>query len=526
MKLRFNISEPTNTGSPDYIICNQASVFVSLTNLGLILDVGGTNIITTNDLSSVSFPTAPIVTTNGVTVIANLENSNYIRLDLSTFNLFSPPLVNFQISKTGYYSYTKSFEVYGNDLGQNPNLFPTTQTNPDFTLYLINQTNNSPQTHAFSSFIAYRKLWSENIYFYKSNSGIGSVKYINGSGDVISNISDGFVCSKDDYKIKQITNIGNDICMTSLKSITHFTFVPPFEGTTSCTDCDTECIVINTNNTTITNIDFTLLDTFAVDDNIVYPLNSITIDYNLIDFTGQVISTQNYSFNLTSVPEIFVPSLYPFNFVIPSVGDYIIQVVLSTPTSFGIPAIFTCTKNYPIKSCNSFEIQNTECNQFTIFNKGFTAFDVEISELQNDKTFLLISTITVPPLSSKVITHIEDNIFTYTINTGLTTLTYIVVNYCNLRTCLLKELFGLICSNKEGKCCDDCSRKNVYDFNALIINAHTYFNLLNSEYNFNYIYESLTPNKIDELFTLKSFLVRFKEYCESCNHICNCNKTH
>ena len=46
--------------------------------------------------------------------------------------------------------------------------------------------------------------------------------------------------------------------------------------------------------------------------------------------------------------------------------------------------------------------------------------------------------------------------------------------------------------------------------------------MLNNEYNFNYLYEALSINKINELYDLKSFLVRFEEYCLECNSVCNC----
>ncbi len=373
MKLRFNISEPINTGSPDYIICNQASSFISFSNLKLLLKIDGTNIINTNDLSSISFPTSPITTTNGYTIFIEKENTNYLVVNIDLINIWNLTTAEFQISKTNYYDYLKVFEIYGYDLGKNPNISPITDTNPDFNLILINKINNEidgKQTKAYSSFIAYKKPYTSELHFYKSNSGGGEIVYTNFNLEQISTSSDGFICTNNDYQLKQTCNLyyynntGRhllDSCTTNLLTVLNNNSFPTFEASTTCIDCNIECIVINTNNTSTTYIDYSLLSKFYVNDIEVNPYLTQSLIYRLIDFTGNVIQELTYTFDINPLPFVFDPSLYTFaGFQIPEVGDYIIQVEVS------VPNLYKCIKNYPIKSCNFYEIKNTNCNEFTV----------------------------------------------------------------------------------------------------------------------------------------------------------------
>lgn len=521
MKLRFNINTPNSTGSPDYTICNQASSFVSFTNLGLVLKIDGTDIINTANLASVSFPISPITTTNGLTVAVAIENTNYIKLTITGLtNIWDSTTAEFIVEKTGYYSFSKVFEIYGYDLGINPNV-AATSSNPKFDIVLIDKTNNEVnghQTKAYSSFIAYKKPYTNELYIYKNNSGGGQTLYYNSDLELISINTDGFICTSEDYDIKQTNNIissGSIIstCTTDFLTVLQQILIPTFEANTTCTNCDEECTVVGSTNNTTTYIDYNLLTVFIVDDVEVTPYLTQSLIYRLYDFTGNEIASQEHEFD---IDETYDPTAYKFeDFVLPEVGDYIIQVELS------VTDLYSCKKNYPVKSCNFYEIKNTDCNEFTIYNRSFEAFAVSISELQNDKTFAETANITIDALGNSVITHSEDGIFTYTIVVDDVTYTYIVINYCNLRTCLLAGISTLLCSSKEN--CDTCKAKNYYDFNTLIVTAHTYFNMLNSEYNFNYLYEAISDNKLNELYDLKTFLTRFKEYCIECNSICSCN---
>lgn len=535
MKLRFNIATLVDTGSPNYTICGQASTFIPNSvriydSLSLLLKIDGTTIINTADLTTYisTLPQGAITTTNGLSVTVAIENSYYLVVDINLVNIWDSTTAEFSISKAGYWSYNKVFEVFGYDLGQNPNV-AASLTNPNFDIKLINQTHNlvnGIQTKAYSSFIMYRRPFTSEVYIYKSNSGGGEVIYKDANLNILNIGVDGFVCVTGDFSVMQINNLYSydntgrtliSTCSTGYLLSTNVISFPTFGVSTSCTDCDSECVVINTPNTSIVNIDYSQLTQYTVDDILVNPYTTQVLTYNLIDFTGNIIQTLTYTFAINPLPYVYDQTLYPFTgFVIPEVGDYIIQVELS------VTGLYSCKKNYPVNGCNFYEVKNTDCNAFTIYNRGFADFDVSISELQDDMSFIEVSNVTVPALSNVVISHTDDNVYTYTVTKDGNTYIYVVVNYCNLRNCILLGLKNLICKKRDD-CCDDCRSKDYYDFNALMINAHTYFNMLNSEYNFNYFYDSLSPDKVSELYDLSSFLKRFKEYCLECNKVCNCN---
>lgn len=534
MKLRFNISTLVDTGSPDYTICGQASTFlpsaVSIyNNLSLLLKIDGTTIINTADLTTFNgtLPQSAIVTTNGYNVTVALENTYYLVIGIDMVNIWDITTAEFSIGKTGYWSYNKIFEIFGYDLGVNPNVVATAG-NPEFNLYLINKTNNEVngvQTKAYASFIYYRRPFTSELYIYKSNSGGGEVIYTDSDLVTLNIAVDGFICVAGDYSIKQTNNIYTydntgrvliSTCSTDFLLSTNVVAFPTFGGSTTCTTCDNECIVINTENTTTTNIDYSLLTTYMVDDTEVNPYTTQVLTYRVIDFTGNIIQEEEHTFDINPLPFTYDQTSYKFvDFVIPEIGDYIIQVELS------VAGLYSCKKNYPVKGCSFYEIKNTNCNEFTIYNRGFDDFDVVISELQDDKTFLEVSTVTVPTLDNIVISHTTDNVYQYKVTKDDVDYIYIVVNYCNLRNCILLGVTNLMCQKTSD--CTDCKAKDYYDFNVLITMAHTYFNMLNSEYNFNYLYESLDVNKLNELYELKTFLTRFEEYCIECNKVCsNC----
>lgn len=531
MKLRVDVREPNNTGSPDYNICNQASSNVDPVNLGFKIEVDGEVILDTLDLdgSLGSFPISITTTANSIPVIIFNEvgySPFYfgIVIECLLTNIWDSTTVKITATKDGYWTYSKSFEVYGYDLGQNPNLFPVTENNIPFTILLINKTNNEVrgyQTKAVSSFIAYRKPYTNEIHYYKSNSGLGDTLYYNSDLELISSVPDGFICSNDEYELKQINNLyggsSNIIstCTSDLQTIPKVILIPTFEANTTCINCDDEqCSIIGANNTSTLYLNYTNISTYYKNDNKVYPYTIQNFIFRLIDFTGNIINEFEDSYTLGTIDTVFDIIELWSDFQIPEKGDYIIQVEIN------VTDLYKCIKNYPISSCNFYEIENTDCNEFTVYNKSFEDFTLVISELQNDKTFLEISSIVILALNNIVISHTEDNVYQYQVIKDDISYIYIVVNYCNLRQCLLLGLSNLICL--ESSNCDSCKHKDYYDFNSLIINAHTYFNMLNSEYNFNYLYEALSISKVNELYDLKSFLTRFKEYCVVCNKSCNC----
>lgn len=197
-------------------------------------------------------------------------------------------------------------------------------------------------------------------------------------------------------------------------------------------------------------------------------------------------------------------------------GDYSGSVITE------VQAAVTCWKSEIITACNPYEVSKLACNIYKVDNRSNNDITLNIYSLNADKTFTLVTTEIITPFDSNSITHTVDNIYQYEIIHVNGTNIHIVANYCNLQECMLRYVLGLLplpagCDNTP----IDCEEKSHYDFNALMITSHTYFSLLNSEYNFNYIYEALQPNDIDRLYDIKTLMEKMINYCEICTNNCD-----
>ena len=515
--------------------CGQVLPFLNPLNVSFKLTVDGTVIADTNDLSTYVFPVAVVTVANSITVNnMGLDGSSpYFRINLP--NIWDKTNIQIEVSKAGLYSYSKTFEVYGYDLGDTEaNILGNTTQNPAFRIYMIENNNNvnGEQTLAYANLIAYRKPFTNKIFYYDAVSSGGDKIYTASSGATISG-NDGYFCDGA-IDITQVNNVYNiiacnrvlvDTC-TYVKSVGVNTNVAtPFNTEVDCNDCpedSTECCeecdtLVEVENTATTYIAYENLSLYWVNDIQVYPFNLQELTYNLYDYNGVLIQTLTYNYGIN--PPTFV---YDFtttrlsNFIIPEVGDYLLEVILTTPD------LRTCTHTYKIKNCNWYEVEQIECNQYKVHNRSFDPITLTINKLNDDREFELVSTHELDLLSYYSVTLDTDGIYTFNVTRDTVTYTYIVIVYCNLKACLLDKLQHLICANENNL----CKSQDYYDFNALVLNAHTYFAMLNNEYNFNFIYTALTPNKLEELYQINDFITRFEEYCLECDPNCeDCAKT-
>jgi len=535
MRLRFQILSPNNTGAPDYIICGQASSNVTVSNTALKVVVDGEDIIDVVDLST--FNTLPnTVTTNNGIAIENIErvNTYFIQMDIKLDDVHDSTSVGIIASKAGYLTYNNSYEVYGYDLGNNPNETngnsDPVDYNPSMDIFLINETDNlvnGKQQKAFSALTAFRKPFTDRVYMYNMCSSQGTIEY--SAIDPLPVSGNGYICEDDTISIRQ-TNVVRDYvdnvltvidtCISAFIEVSSRQWIPTFNVSVSCnTNCPTDCdSTIESQNTASTFIDYTDITTVFVDDIEVHPFNEQTLEYKLIDFTGTEISQQSYSFNINPLPYTYDFLLYEFtDFVIPDVGDFVLKVIV------GATDIYECFKNTQIKNCHWYEVQKTDCSSYTVVNRAFEDITLEVSKLDENKVFVLESTYVIPTLSTQDIVHTTDGVYEYKVIRGGETFIYLVFNYCAMQTCILSKISNIICDCNTDETCDKFKLQAIYyDFNAAIVTAITYFNMLNAEYNFNYMYDSISPNKLDELYNHKLLLDRFEEYCVTCDTDCGC----
>lgn len=530
MRLRFQILSPTNTGTPDYTICSQVSSNVDLTNTNLVVNIDGTDILSTTDLGTYTLPVGAITTTNGY-VVSGIQrvNTYFIEMDIA-MTMVETIDVSIQVSKTGYLPYNNIFKLFGYDLGNNPNSTNSNAQaityNPDMDIYLIEELNNvvdGKQTKAFSRFTQYRKPFTDNIYIYNLSSGQGKIKYINGDNDTILSTPNGLYCKQETVDIQQIVEIYDyvncvltlvDNCNTLFLQAESKTYIPNFETTTKCnTNCGTnDCIVsIESANTASTFIDYTNISQFYINDGLSYSFNNQTIQYNLIDFTGNVIQELDYNFTLGS-PDTYVYdfTLYNFdNYKIPEKGDYLLQVVVSSSD------LYECTKNIKITSCNWYEIEQTNCNDYTAVNNSFEDLELTISKL-TDNVFVEQEVKPFIKLTSLSNVLLDDGVYEFSTIRGGVKSSFIVINYCNIKNCILKSIQNILCPS-DCSCVDDNA---ICELNSTIMLATTFFNMLNKEYNLNYLYTIIDDNKLNDLFNIDIVINKLTENCA--DNDCDC----
>jgi hypothetical protein len=136
--------------------------------------------------------------------------------------------------------------------------------------------------------------------------------------------------------------------------------------------------------------------------------------------------------------------------------------------------------------------------------------DVTLQKMNDDKSFSDLLTVTVGDFESTDITLTTDGIYVIKIVKGMTTEYYTLPSFCILESCLLANLNKVLCNKIDST---NCNTEDHYNFNALLIMSHSFFLLLSKEMNYNYIYSSINSDKIEELYTLKTFIDRFDEYC-------------
>ena len=328
-------------------------------------------------------------------------------------------------------------------------------------------------------------------------------------------------------------------------------------------------------------IDFTSLSQFYINDIVMYPFTLGQIYYQVYNNTGTLVETANYTLNVPDGTFSFNPEDYDRILSIATLGDHIViggfkifgldtenyynaddlvvdavyritsnaggadftgcgalsndvgtefvytggTIVWGTGSVQELSPAVHCLKKETIRGCLWYKIEQTDCSNYTLFNNSFLNIKYEVYKLDANGDFVIQNTaVSISGLDSTSFSLTSDGIYQIRV-VRLTdegdeydeALLQIIFVYCNLSACLLIKIDDLVCCNTNSNCNND----KVYDFNALIITAHTYFNMLNAEYNFNYFYTALDATKLSELRDAQQFLDKMTEYCEECESGCD-----
>jgi len=529
MKLRLRVLSPTNTGNPDYTICGQGSSAITLAGTTVNIVIGGTTIFNNTLDNMATVPGGTITTAEGFDVVGLFrEDTNYITMEVQLANIWNCTSYQIVVDRVGYLSYANTFTIFGYDLGNNPNQAIT--GNPNMDIQIIEEANNlvdGNQTKAYTSFVAYRKPFTDRIYITNTNSGQPSFIYLSELDKILLSAPLGYICDKNEVKIKQRHTLEQlidcvptiiDTCESVVQTIGVVTNIMDYNASVSCVPCVDDCTSILALNTATTYLDHSLLTTYQVNDLEVYPFTSQELEYTLYDHTGIEVNYQQNTINIGAIPYVHDPATTEFSgWSTDEVGDFLLNIRLS------VEGVYYCDKKIKIKSCHFYEIDCIDCNTHRVHNRSFDDLILNISKLNDDKEFELVEEIALVNLSYVDVVSATDGIYKFETVRDNKNLIYIVTVHCNLRNCTFDYLNKLICGCSTDKCKCNKTCKDYYDFNALMLNAYTYLALLNDEYNFNFIYDTISTEKIDELYTLKSFIERFNEYCDSCTDTTPCS---
>lgn len=206
---------------------------------------------------------------------------------------------------------------------------------------------------------------------------------------------------------------------------------------------------------------------------------------------------------------------------VPSHGGIINDEGESASIINEIIATNTCCTSIVIKGCNTFDIKQDDCSHYTITNNSLDIVTFTVSSLDGttveDGTLTEISTTELEANTSATLTFDTDGIYVISQENGDSN---IIAIYCQLESCLLGYVKLLACKDMTKKCdCEDCGcvELDYYNFNALMLSAFTYFNLIQqSDFLQTYSISDIEEGKLAELYEIKTFFEKFEVYCDSC----------
>jgi len=428
--------------------------------------------------------------------------------------------------------------------------------NPDYI--------STPIRLVCSGAIIYRRPFTNEIHYYK-NVNIGTVSYtLLHTGEIFSTSENGILCNINEVHIfpnYTLTDVINNNCCSPQQVLldeckpTHSIacdaaqWLPKVGYSYVSKNCDGVCVNNITKNLAITELNFDEITYLCIDDlfhtafidlhinkqiwgigseivnDIIkgYIDSYILIDVStLVDFEYPVdVKYSNYGYNTLFIDK--------WEFSTPDLGDYILNTtiyydglvgqelvnispVINEIGYFKQYGVLYCEHNDIITNKHWFEINQIECSKYKVTNHSFESITLNIYKLINGE-FIISNTDTLSLCNSVEVLLLNDGIYKIEAIKSDISYIYVVINYCSIQDCYLRLLQELICCNPA----NDCSVKNVYNYNIFHSLVNVLMAQLNKEYSFNFIYSFISLEKITELFEIEKLINRInEEYCNTC----------
>lgn len=548
MLLTAKIKTLTDTGAPDYNICGQASSALSFTNMIFKMSIsksGGVtqSLVNTIDLSTVSGLIFATYTYGSYDIRFNSfvidTVTSTLQTDIQVFYTGTTNVVTWEkfnvfieVSKTGYQPFLNTFEFYNYDVGNIQAVVGLTDTigNEDFEIILTNNTNNldiyNRQTKTGSSLLVLRRPFTNEIHAYNMIGSQGLISYDTINGNIGGGNSCIVIDGEDLIVNQTITLFNSESCSTGkmcLSKVWFYNLTTSYNSVETCDGCTN-----NLSETTASySIDASLVSVYKIGGVpfFLYEFMNNKIIIEILNYKSEIIESDEFPETVTYALWIANPSsfLNPVDLVfVPSeIGDNILKFTnYFNYEDTGIYIeLYICTTVYDLPTCNWWTIESKEdCREYVFTNCRSIDTIVTVQLLDSNKVFQDISTVTVTGFDTLDLSFATDGIYMIKVLiSGSEYKYYSLPIYCLLQTCYLSFLDKVLCNKVS---LENCNEVDHYNFNAFLINSHTYFLLLNQEFNYNYIYDTISADKVLELYTLKTFIDRFAEYCEASDSPC------
>jgi len=515
MKVRFKLLKPYST-TPTLTCGNKGlDVGTSGVSMGLVID--GTSIINTADVSSLSFPTAPIVTSQGFSVTVSKDfygsdtevysgGANYYTIDITGTEIGSYFTMDVGIVEPSGGAFNNTFTLFGYDLGNNYHVGIT--ANPPMDISMKRFTGGPYP--AIAAFTAYREPFTNNVHIYSLTNG-PTVTYTDIGGNVLtSNPSDIITVSgqgKNSYAI--LGNFSGTVDCTTQVNVQGHVWLPTF--TFDYTFPNGGSINEGTLVSAKVLIDHTEMSTLEVDDVTVYPIDSQVFTYNIRDFTYTPIIIHTSATLSVFVGMTYNPITYGYiNFTIPPGVHYAVEVDISSFGSIGGLVDFTTLAATLDVLPTALMIQEKDCGIEVVNTTGGNE-TISVYKYTTKSVKELVSTHVIGAGATLQIELTKDGVYSVDY---LGSNVFLYARDCDFQACLLTLTNNLICGKLKE--CD------VAYYNSLMATYLAYTAKLDADFNLGTGFAVLDSNKLSTIFTLSKYIDKLGSYCTTINNDCGC----
>jgi hypothetical protein len=525
---RISFFELNDSGGGE--VCGLSPLPLSFTDVGFTVKIADLQFFTKVEGVTPILPVinTPIPPYNNVYTVSNLaSSSSYFEFRINNFPTWKTLPLQITVTKAGYITYNRIINVYGFDLKDNTFV---NQFNNGITIDIVlsKNTNIYPSYNILNVIKPFTNL--NRTYYNLSTAPF--TKIISNDVEISLPVDSNSISNSNINGYINFIN-GDYSCERSGTTYVPYSTPKPYI-TVQTQSCDDSCTNELIQNTASLTLDFEKVLTVFINGVEKYLFNQFDIEWRLIDYNGNILATQTNSIIINSVPFIFNSSSYTFTFVVPDHGDYIVKACIKIEeelyeldnVTLYDTFVYECCVFEKLKSCNWWKATKTECNTVELKNNSFTPIDIVYSSLNENNEFEVIDTITLQPCTSLNMYITDVNIYKFTSSTtnqlgqSLEN-SFIIFNDCKIKECLFDYIKKIACGGaKDCKNCNSCNDADYYNFTALQALLHTYMGITNNVFNFNYVFELIPNDVMNDLFVAKDLLNKALEYCEDCKTPC------